>query len=84
VIFIALFRLIFGEYGFPMVGGFLTGYATYLCVHYSVHAFRPPRNFLRKLWINHSMHHYKDQNTVFGVSSPLWDYVFRTMPSYKF
>ncbi|MEL6652049.1 MAG: fatty acid hydroxylase, partial [Bacteroidota bacterium] len=25
-------------------------------------------------------HHYKDDTVAFGVSSPLWDYVFRTMP----
>lgn len=78
--FIFLFKVTLGNYGYPAVSGFLTGYASYLIVHYSVHAFRPPRNFFRRLWINHSIHHYKDQNTVFGVSSPLWDYVFGTMP----
>jgi sterol desaturase/sphingolipid hydroxylase (fatty acid hydroxylase superfamily) len=83
-IFITLFKAIFGDYGFTLVAGFLAGYASYLLVHYSVHAFRPPRNFMRRLWINHSIHHYKDQNLVFGVSSPLWDYVFGTMPKDKY
>jgi sterol desaturase/sphingolipid hydroxylase (fatty acid hydroxylase superfamily) len=26
------------------------------------------------------MHHFKQQNAAFGVSSPLWDLVFNTMP----
>lgn len=84
VIFITLFKLVFGIYGFTLVAGFLAGYSSYLLVHYSVHAFRPPRNFMRRLWINHSLHHYKDQNLIFGVSSPLWDYVFGTMPKDKY
>jgi sterol desaturase/sphingolipid hydroxylase (fatty acid hydroxylase superfamily) len=84
VLFIFLFKLIFGIYGYPLLAGFLTGYASYLLVHYSVHAFRPPRNFLRRLWINHSLHHYKDPNRIFGVSSQLWDYVFGTMPKVKY
>jgi sterol desaturase/sphingolipid hydroxylase (fatty acid hydroxylase superfamily) len=31
------------------------------------------------LWVNHSVHHYKDGEIVFGVSSPLWDYIYGTM-----
>jgi sterol desaturase/sphingolipid hydroxylase (fatty acid hydroxylase superfamily) len=81
---ILLFNYIFGTYGFSVVAGFLAGYATYLIVHYSVHAFRPPRNIFRKLWINHSLHHYKNPGQIFGVSSPLWDYVFGTMPKEKY
>ena len=34
---------------------------------------------MKQLWINHAVHHYKDGNAVFGVSSPLWDYIFGTM-----
>jgi len=83
-LFITLFKLIFGIIGFPLVAGFLVGYASYLVVHYSVHAFRPPRNIFRRLWINHSLHHYKNPNSVYGVSNPLWDYVFGTMHREKY
>jgi sterol desaturase/sphingolipid hydroxylase (fatty acid hydroxylase superfamily) len=69
-----------GSLGFPFTGGFLFGYASYLCVHYIVHSFKPPRNFFKALWIHHSIHHYQDDEKAFGVSSPLWDYVFGTMP----
>jgi sterol desaturase/sphingolipid hydroxylase (fatty acid hydroxylase superfamily) len=72
--------LIMGDYMFGFLPGFLTGYATYLFVHYAVHAFAPPKNFLKVLWVNHGIHHYKDHNKAFGVSSPLWDWVFRTLP----
>lgn len=79
-VFFGIYRLVFGTYGIPFTAGFVAGYATYLCVHYSVHAFRPPKNFLRYLWVHHALHHYQQSNAAFGVSSPLWDVIFRTMP----
>jgi sterol desaturase/sphingolipid hydroxylase (fatty acid hydroxylase superfamily) len=74
-----LFRLVMGDYVFAFLPGFLTGYAAYLSVHYMVHAYQPPKNFLKYLWINHGTHHYKNGEMVFGVSSPLWDYIYGTM-----
>lgn len=74
-----LFRLIMGDLVFSFLPGFLTGYAFYLSIHYMVHAYPPPRNFLKVLWVNHSIHHYKEGEYVFGVSSPLWDYIYGTM-----
>jgi sterol desaturase/sphingolipid hydroxylase (fatty acid hydroxylase superfamily) len=78
--FFVLYKFIMGYNGLPFTAGFLSGYAIYLCIHYSIHSFRPPKNFLRILWRHHAMHHFKQQNTAFGVSSPLWDLVFNTMP----
>lgn len=78
-ILLLLFRLVMGDFTFAFLPGFLVGYAYYLSVHYVVHIYQPPKNFLRALWVNHSIHHYKDGDVVFGVSSPLWDYVFGTM-----
>ncbi len=74
-----VFRMILGDLVFSFLPGFLVGYAMYLSVHYMVHAYAPPKNFLKILWINHSVHHYKDGKVVFGVSSPLWDYIYGTM-----
>ena len=48
-----------------------------------VHVYQPPKNFLKVLWINHSVHHYKHGEYVFGVSSPLWDYIYGTMKEKK-
>ncbi|WP_066835768.1 sterol desaturase family protein [Rufibacter ruber] len=81
--FFFVFKLIFGSMVFGIVAGFLFGYALYLFVHYAVHAYAPPKNFLKTLWIHHSIHHYKDPERAYGVSTPLWDWVLGTMPERK-
>jgi sterol desaturase/sphingolipid hydroxylase (fatty acid hydroxylase superfamily) len=78
-ILLLAFRLVMGDFVFAFMPGFLIGYAAYLFVHYSVHAWPPPRNVLRILWKNHARHHYKNQDAAFVVSSPLWDYVYGTI-----
>ncbi len=78
-----VFELVLSSYSFATLAGFMTGYAFYLLVHYTVHIFRPPNNFLKELWVNHAIHHYKDNTIMFGVSSPIWDYVFGTLPKDK-
>jgi len=82
-ILLLLFRLVLGDFVFSFLPGFLVGYAAYLAVHYMVHAYPPPKNFMKSLWVNHGVHHYKDGEVVFGVSSPLWDYVYGTMRERK-
>lgn len=74
------FKSLMGDHTYGFLPGFITGYSLYLIVHYVVHAYQPPKNFLKVLWINHGIHHYKDHERAFGVSSPLWDYIFRTTP----
>jgi sterol desaturase/sphingolipid hydroxylase (fatty acid hydroxylase superfamily) len=73
------FRVILGDLVFAFLPGFLVGYAFYLSVHYIVHVYQPPKNMFKALWINHSVHHYKHGEYVFGVSSPFWDYVYGTL-----
>ncbi len=80
---LGVFRLVLGQYGFSFLAGFMVGYALYLLVHYSVHIFKMPKNALRVLWVNHAIHHYSRDDVMFGVSSPLWDYVFGTVPDRK-
>ncbi len=77
-VLLLIFRVMLGDFAFAFLPGFLTGYSFYLSIHYMVHAFQPPKNFFKALWVNHSIHHYKNGEVVFGVSSPLWDYVYRT------
>lgn len=79
-IFYLVFTLIMGDFALYFLPGFLIGYALYLAIHFIVHAYNPPKNFLKILWVNHAIHHYKDPDTSFGVSSPLWDYLLGTMP----
>jgi 4-hydroxysphinganine ceramide fatty acyl 2-hydroxylase len=59
--------------------GFVFGYIVYGSMHYAIHAYAPPR-WLKALWRNHHLHHYKQPNKGFGVSSVLWDVVFGTVP----
>jgi len=59
--------------------GFLFGYIAYGSMHFAIHAYAPPK-FLKALWRNHHLHHYKAPERGFGVSSVLWDIVFRTVP----
>ncbi|MES2701945.1 MAG: sterol desaturase family protein [Bacteroidota bacterium] len=59
--------------------GFLFGYIMYGSMHYAIHAFAPPK-WLKALWRNHHLHHYKAPQKGFGVSSVLWDVVFKTVP----
>ncbi len=82
-ILLLLFELVLDKYSFAFLAGFMVGYAGYLLVHYSVHIFRPPNNALKSLWTNHAIHHYGDDTILFGVSSPLWDYVYGTLPEKK-
>lgn len=82
-ILLLIFRVFLGDFVFSFLPGFLVGYAGYLSIHYLVHTSQPPKNFLKALWVNHSIHHYKDGETVFGVSSPLWDYIYGTMEKTK-
>jgi sterol desaturase/sphingolipid hydroxylase (fatty acid hydroxylase superfamily) len=80
-VLLLIFRFVLGVSGFTFAAGFLVGYALYLLVHYTVHAFPPPRNRFRVLWDNHAIHHHVNEDILFGVSSPLWDYVFGTLPA---
>jgi sterol desaturase/sphingolipid hydroxylase (fatty acid hydroxylase superfamily) len=83
LLFLAVFWLLF--YGFLGDGvwfflpGFELGYLMYSIVHYSVHTRKAPKGF-EKLWHHHMIHHYKEPEKAFGVSSTMWDRMFRTMP----
>lgn len=83
-ILFGIFYLIFWIAGFPRLTfgffpGFFTGYLLYSFVHRATHVMRPPKRF-RKLWMHHSLHHYRYPDKAFGVSNTFWDRVFGTMP----
>lgn len=82
-LFIFIFWLIIGNYAFIFFPGFLMGYSYYLSLHYFIHTSKPPKNFFRYLWKHHLLHHYKNETVAFGLTFPLWDIVFGTMPSSK-
>ncbi|MFI5196959.1 MAG: sterol desaturase family protein [Chitinophagales bacterium] len=74
-----IMHLIMGWKALSFFPGFLFGYIAYGSMHYAIHAFTPP-GFLKALWRNHHLHHYKNPDKGFGVSSVLWDIVFSTVP----
>jgi 4-hydroxysphinganine ceramide fatty acyl 2-hydroxylase len=78
--FVGIFYGLLGDAGIAFGGGFMTGYATYLLAHYAIHVYNPPKNILGSIWKHHNLHHYVGDTGAFGVSSPLWDHVFGTMP----
>jgi len=62
----------------PLMSGFLIGYLAYDLTHYATHHWPMRSGVAKYLKRHHMQHHYKAPNTRFGVSSPLWDFVFGT------
>jgi sterol desaturase/sphingolipid hydroxylase (fatty acid hydroxylase superfamily) len=65
----------------PMFAGFGVGYLAYDGIHYATHHFKMTSRIGRFLKRHHMVHHHTGENARWGVSSPLWDYVFGTMGS---
>jgi sterol desaturase/sphingolipid hydroxylase (fatty acid hydroxylase superfamily) len=65
----------------PVLSGFIAGYLFYDLTHYATHHFPMRAGMWKWLKRYHMMHHYKSPNQRYGVSSPLWDYVFGTKPT---
>lgn len=84
--FYALFALVVGglvgapRWTGPLFSGFLTGYLIYDMTHYATHHLSMKWGFLKFLKRYHLLHHYKTPDDRFGISSPIWDYVFGTRP----
>ena len=82
LIFMTLFVVLLGRtWADPFFAGFVVGYLFYDGTHYYVHHFVPTTRWGKLLRRHHLTHHHADHDGGFGVSSPLWDLVFRTMPS---
>lgn len=71
--------LAMGYYALSFFPGFMVGYILYGTMHYAIHSIAPPP-FMKALWRNHHLHHYKFPQKGFGVSSVLWDHIFGTVP----
>ena len=78
-IFFSLFYLILDRSVTMFFPGFILGYLMYGTMHYAIHAWNPPYKWMKPLWRNHHLHHYKNEHRGFGVSITLWDHVFGTM-----
>jgi len=78
ILFLALFAITLGRFAPAVSAGFGFGYVCYDSIHYAIHHFAMKRGVW--LWLKqyHLRHHYRDDHVGYGISSPLWDYVFRT------
>lgn len=60
---------------------FLIGYTIYDSTHYFLHFLDTKKvkmGWFQTLQRYHNQHHYGSENAGFGVSSPLWDLIFRS------
>ncbi len=84
--FLLLFQLIVGrwmnlpQWVGPLLSGFTLGYLIYDLMHYATHHFPMRWGVFKYLKRHHMLHHYKTPDQRFGVSSPLWDIVYGTLP----
>jgi len=59
--------------------GLLTGYMVYAIVHHATHHWRAETAWLRRIKRHHALHHSPVAAAArYGVTSALWDIVFRT------
>lgn len=63
---------------YPFFAGLVLGYLSYDMIHYSVHHLPMKNSIAKRLKAHHLRHHFKNPNREYGVSSPFWDWVFRT------
>lgn len=82
VLFYFIFQWAFSPFNFSIFAGFVVGYILYDSIHYATHHMKMQGRIGRFLKEYHLRHHYNDNHTAYGVSNPLWDYVFRTVPSH--
>jgi sterol desaturase/sphingolipid hydroxylase (fatty acid hydroxylase superfamily) len=61
-----------------IMSGIWAGFLYYEAVHYRVHLTTAPSGFIARQRRAHFYHHFTNRERCFGVTSPVWDYVFRT------
>lgn len=78
------FSLFVPAYYLPGFMAFFTvGYLCYDYIHYATHHFKMTGRVGRYLKKFHLQHHFRHEKAKYGVSSPLWDYIFRTVTGEK-
>ena len=78
ILFFYGFKAWGGVYYLPLFAGFVTAYMVYDFIHFATHFFNWKAAWFRKIKENHMRHHFLTNKYNFGLSSPLWDYVFFT------
>jgi sterol desaturase/sphingolipid hydroxylase (fatty acid hydroxylase superfamily) len=74
-------RLALDPRAFPaFFAGLLAGYLWYDLTHYAVHHLKPRTALGEAQRRYHYLHHFKTPDRRYGVTTPLWDLVFGTLP----
>jgi len=84
ILIVALLYYFFGmftpvKYHQSFMAFFIVGYLCYDYIHYATHHFKMNGKVGRYLKKWHLQHHFRHEKAKYGVSSPLWDYIFRTV-----
>jgi sterol desaturase/sphingolipid hydroxylase (fatty acid hydroxylase superfamily) len=77
-VFAVVWYFVFGAYWLPIYAGTAAGYIAYDWTHYYTHYFNPKGGPGRWLKRYHMLHHHDSPNHRYGITSPLWDFVFGT------
>lgn len=81
VLFGVFFYTLIGPVWFwPYYAGFVGGYMVYDVTHYALHHLKLKNRVFQQLKQHHLLHHHSKHHSdrKFGVSTTLWDHVFRT------
>lgn len=79
LVFAGIYRGCFGaNLWWPAFAGTVAGYLAYDWIHYYTHHFTPTTALGKALRRNHMVHHYSNSEVNHGISSPLWDVLFRS------
>lgn len=81
--FYGLFYVLFAPYHDGIFTGMISGYLAYDFLHFAFHHFSFKAKWFTWLKVYHLKHHYNDPDSGYGVSNPLWDVIFRTLPEKK-
>ncbi len=86
VIFCLLYWAVLSLLGIPywlpaLFAGTAAGYLVYDLTHYATHHWPLRWGYFKYLKRYHMKHHFKNDEAYYGVTSPVWDYVFNTIPA---
>ncbi len=82
IFFYFVFYALIAPQHYSFFAGFMFGYIAYDSIHYATHHFNMTSRSARFIKEYHMKHHFVDDQTAYGVSNPLWDYVFNTVPEW--
>jgi len=63
-----------------ILSGIIAGYMAYEAIHLRIHGPARGGAVLRALRKHHYYHHFASDQVCYGVTSPLWDWIFGSVP----